>query len=166
VTISSPFPDVAIPHASLYEFIFGSLTDDELGTTAVVDGPTGDSLSYAGLRQRVNAFAGALAARGIGVGDVVALQAPNIPAFVWAFHGILRAGATATTVNSLYTPDEIAVQLRDSAAKLVITVAPLLPAAAAGAAAAGIGRDQIIVLDGAEGLHQRGGAAVLGFPGA
>ena len=48
---------------------------------------------------RIDAFAGALAHRGIGVGDVVGLLAPNSSAFAIAFHGILRAGATATTIT-------------------------------------------------------------------
>jgi 4-coumarate--CoA ligase len=37
----------------------------------------------------------------------VALLCPNVPAFATVFHGALRAGATVTTLNSLYTPGEI-----------------------------------------------------------
>lgn len=164
MTIKSIYPDIEIPDVSVYDFIFGSLTDEESARVAVVDGPSGASLTYAALRQQVDAFAGALAARGIGVGDVVALQAPNSPAFVTAFHGILRAGATATTVNALYTPEEIANQLTDSGAKLIITVSPLLPAVAAGAAAAGFEPDQIIVMDGAEGYASAADLLSSGHP--
>ena len=83
---------------------------------------------------------GALAARGVKPGDVVALHCPNTAAFIIAFHGILRAGATATTINSLYTPPEIANQLRDSGAIRYVTVSLLLPAAMAGCAEVGLGR--------------------------
>lgn len=151
MAIKSPFPDVEIPDISVYDFIFGGLTEADAALTAVVDGPSGATTSFGALKAQVDAYAGALAARGIGVGDVVALLAPNVPAFVAVFHGILRAGATATTVNSLYTAEDVANQLRDSGAKLLITVSPLLASAAPGAQAAGFSNDQVIVLDGAEG---------------
>jgi len=67
------------------------------------------------------------------------------------FHGILRSGATATTVNALYTPDEMGRQLKDSGAAFLFTVSVLLPVASAAAAAAGIPDDRIVVLDGFEG---------------
>ena len=35
------------------------------------------------------------------------LLAPNGAGFAIAFHGILRAGATASTINLLYTADEV-----------------------------------------------------------
>ena len=46
----------------------------------------------------IEVFAGALAHRGIGKGDVVALHCPNSTTFAVAYHGILRANATVTTV--------------------------------------------------------------------
>ncbi len=82
------------------------------------------------LKAQVDAFAGALAARGVGVGTVVGLLCPNVPAFATVFHGILRAGATVTTINSLYTAGEIEKQLRDAGATWLVTVSPLLPQAA------------------------------------
>jgi long-chain acyl-CoA synthetase len=65
-------------------------------------------------------FANALHSLGIGKGDVVAIYLPNTPQFVIAYYGILRLGATVTTVSPLYTPREIAYQLRDSKAKAII----------------------------------------------
>lgn len=147
----SPFPDVEIPDVSVYDFIFGDLTDDETGRTAVHDSATHADTTYGDLKARVDAFAGALAARGIKPGDVVALHCPNTAAFIIAFHGILRAGATATTINSLYTPPEIANQLRDSGALRYVTVSLLLPGAMAACTEVGLGAEHVIVLDGAEG---------------
>ncbi|WP_183100704.1 AMP-binding protein [Nocardioides pelophilus] len=147
----SPFADVEIPDVSLYEYLFSGLTEDDLGRPAVFDSATGTETTYGDLRARIDAFAGALAARGIKPGDVVALQVPNTAAFIIAFHGILRAGATATTINSLYTPPEIANQLRDSGAIRYVTVSLLLPGALAGCSEVGLAADNVIVLDGAEG---------------
>ena len=147
----SPFADVEIPDVSVYDYLFAGLTEDDLGRSAVFDSATGTETTYGDLRARIDAFAGALAARGVKPGDVVALHCPNTAAFIIAFHGILRAGATATTINSLYTPPEIANQLRDSGAIRYVTVSLLLPGALAGCAEVGLGAEQVIVLDGAEG---------------
>src|SRR3954452_19902027 len=99
VTIVSPYPDVVVPDQSVFDYVLGSLTADELRTVAVV--AVVRTLTYAELVEQVLRVAGALAARGVRPGDVVALHAPNSAAFVALFHAILRAGATVTTVNSL-----------------------------------------------------------------
>jgi acyl-CoA synthetase (AMP-forming)/AMP-acid ligase II len=147
----SPIPDVVIPELSVYDFLFSSLTEDDLARIALIDGASGEETSYGQLRDRIDALAGALAARGVAVGDVVALHSPNVPAFAVVFHGILRAGATATTINALYTAEEIATQLRDSGARTLFTVSPLLPAAAEAARLVGLRDEDVIVLDGADG---------------
>lgn len=85
------------------------------------------------------------------MGTTVGVLCPNVPAFATVFHGILRAGATATTINSLYTADEIANQLTDAGATWLVTVSPLLPGAQAAAEKLGFDADHVIVLDGAEG---------------
>ncbi|CAM2985327.1 AMP-binding protein [Prescottella defluvii] len=147
----SPFPDVEIPDLSVYDFLFGSIDAADLDRPAMIDGASGAVTDYRTLIGHVNAVAGALAARGLRVGEVVGLHSPNVPAFASVFHGILRAGGTATTINALYTADDIAKQLTDSHATFLITVSPLLPQAKDAAAAVGIDDDHLIVLDGAEG---------------
>ena len=147
----SPYADVEIPTTSVYDDLFGTLDDADLDRVALIDNATGQETTYGELRDQIDAFAGALAARGIGVGSVVALHCPNTPAFAVAFHGILRAGATVTTTNVLYTPDEIAKQLADAEAALLVTVAALLPNAVPAAERHGLAAEKVVVLDGAEG---------------
>lgn len=147
----SPFPAVDIPDVSLYDYLFAGLDDAALDRVALVDGSSGAETSYRELRDGVNAVAGAVAARGLGVGGVAAILCPNTPAFAVVFHGLLRAGATVTTVNSLYTAEETAKQLDDAGADWLFTVSALLPAARAAAQEAGIPADRLVVLDGAEG---------------
>lgn len=149
--ITSPLPDEVIPAQSVFDFLFGGLTPAEAERTALIDGSTGSETSYGALVQRIQLVAGALAARDVGVGEVVALHCPNVPAFAVVFHGILRSGATATTVNALYTADEIETQLRDSRAHLLVTVSALYPQAHAAAQAVGIPDSRIIVIDGYDG---------------
>ncbi|GAA1795964.1 AMP-binding protein [Agromyces lapidis] len=149
--VSSARPDVVIPDVPVYDYLFGELDESRLDEIAIIDGSNGQTTTYRQLIAHIGLFAGALAARGIGVGDVVGVLCPNVPAFATVFHGILRAGATATTINSLYTPEEIANQLSDAGAQWLVTVSPLLPGAAAAATRLGIPNEQIIVLDGAPG---------------
>jgi acyl-CoA synthetase (AMP-forming)/AMP-acid ligase II len=65
-------------------------------------------------------FAAALASIGVLQGDRVGILAPNCAEFVIAFYGIVKAGAVATTINSGYQEREIAHQLRDSAAEVLV----------------------------------------------
>ncbi|MGN6325477.1 AMP-binding protein [Pseudolysinimonas sp.] len=149
----SPFPDETIPSSSVFDFLFGGLSDEDAARIALVDGPSGAETSYGELRQQILLFAGALAARGIAPGEVVALHSPNAPAFAVAFHGILRAGAAATTVNVLATAEEMARQLRSSHAKLVLTVGPIADTARSAAEQAGLPADAVLVLDAEDGLR-------------
>ncbi|WP_309109650.1 4-coumarate--CoA ligase family protein [Saccharothrix sp.] len=144
----SPFPDVVVPDVSLHELLFADL-GDRADRVALVDGTSGASLTYRQLAGAVDRLAAALAERGIGKGDVVGILSPNTPYYAVVFHGILRAGATATTINALYTADEVAHQLADAGAKMLFTVSVLLPNAAPGAEKAGV--TDVVVLDQAEG---------------
>ena len=149
MSFASPFPEVDIPTASVYDYLFERISDAELDTVALIDAKSGRQTTYREMVARIDSFAGALAARGVGVGDVVGLLAPNSSAFAVSFHGILRAGATATTINALFTAKDIAKQLTDSKAKMLITVTPLLAQAKEGATLAGLSPDNLVVLDGA-----------------
>ncbi|MFE2066382.1 4-coumarate--CoA ligase family protein [Streptomyces sp. NPDC059467] len=157
---ASPFPDVDIPEASVFDFLFtgvDQVDQADLDQVALIDAAGGTQTTYRQLIERVNAMAGALAVRGIGVGDVVGLLAPNSSLFAVAFHGILRSGATATTINALFTAQDIAKQLTDANATMLITVSALLPQAQEAAWTVGITPENLIVLDG-------DGAAATGRP--
>ena len=149
MSFASPFPEVDIPSTSVHDYLFGDVAEADLNRVALVDAKSGRETTYRELIARVDAFAGALAGRGIGVGDVVGLLSPNSSGFSVAFHGILRSGATATTVNALFTAKDIAKQLTDSGARMLVTVTPLLPQAKEAAAQAGLSDDALVVLDGA-----------------
>ena len=110
--VHSPYPDVEIPDVSLFDFLFTDF-GERAGAPALIDGASGTAITFGELRGMVEKIAAALAERGIGAGDVVALFAPNTPHYVAVFHGVLRANAIVTSVNSLYTPGELAHQLAD-----------------------------------------------------
>jgi long-chain acyl-CoA synthetase len=77
------------------------------------------ALNYGLLEQAAKRIAGMLAARGIEPGDRVALMLPNVPHFVVAYYGILRAGAVVVPMNVLNKQREVEYYLRDSGAKLL-----------------------------------------------
>jgi acyl-CoA synthetase (AMP-forming)/AMP-acid ligase II len=149
--VRSPYPDVEIPAVSLGEFLFGGGVGEHAQTAAFVDGTTGVSVSFGELHAQVLGIAAALAQRGIGRGDVVALYAPNSPSWAAVFHGILRANAVVTSVNVLYTAHELAAQLADSGARLLVTTAALLDRAVAAAKEVGLDDAAVVVLDAADG---------------
>jgi acyl-CoA synthetase (AMP-forming)/AMP-acid ligase II len=148
MAFASPFTDVDIPDVSVYDLLFTDIDTDDLDRTALIDVPSAATTTYRQMIEQVNATAGGLAARGIRVGDVVGLLAPNSSLFAIAFHGILRAGATATTLNALFTANDIAKQLFDARAAMLITVSALLPQAREAARKVGIAPANVIVLDG------------------
>ena len=171
--VRSPHPDVQIPPVSLWEFLFADGFGEHAGSAAFVDGVTGASLTFGELHEQVLRVAAALAERGVGRGDVVAVFAPNSPWWPVVFHGVLRANAVVTTVNVLNTAGDVAAQLADAGARMLVTTAALLDRAEAAAATAGLDDDAVVVLDGAPGhpsgtrpaRRHRGPAAARGRPG-
>ena len=141
-------PSVDIPDLALPDYIFA----DAMGRgdrPALIDGPTGRTVTYAQLAGGVERVAAGLAARGFGRGDVFGILSPNLPEFPIAFHGVVRAGGVATTMNPLSSVDELAHQLGDSGARYLLTIPQLMEPAKAAASKAGV--EEVSVFGQAEG---------------
>jgi len=80
----------------------------------------GKRISYGELDVLADRFASGLVRMGIRRGDVVLIDMPNIPQFVIAFFGILRAGAVPNPVMPLNRFAEIAHQSNDSNARALV----------------------------------------------
>jgi long-chain acyl-CoA synthetase len=80
----------------------------------------GAETTYAELADQVSHAAEALRAAGVGAGDRVALVLPNCPQHVVAFYAALRLGAIVVEHNPLYTASELAHQLADCGATVVV----------------------------------------------
>lgn len=81
----------------------------------------GKSMTYREVDLAAKAVAAWLQTRlGVKRGDRIALMSPNLFAFPIAMQGILRAGAAQVNVNPLYTPRELAYQLNDAGAEIII----------------------------------------------
>src|SRR3954454_6720869 len=99
--------------------LVGRAAADTPGKTALVDG--GRTVTWGELDEAVDRFAAGVLARSLQSGDRVGLLLPNSIEFAVAYFGVLRAGLVALPLNTAYTAEELAYQLTDSSAQLVVT---------------------------------------------
>jgi acyl-CoA synthetase (AMP-forming)/AMP-acid ligase II/enoyl-CoA hydratase/carnithine racemase len=133
----SPQPDIQIPDISLPELVMKNckrLADKP----AFIDGISGRKVTYAEMGVYIDRMAAALAARGLVKGDVLAIYSPNLPEYPIVFHGAALAGGVITTANPLSSAEDLALQLKMTRAKFLVTVAPLMEKATKAAKEAGI----------------------------
>ena len=81
----------------------------------------GNTVTWADLRRRVAALAGALIRRGVGYGDRVMILMLNRTEFVESVLAANMIGAIAVPVNFRFTPSEIAFLVEDCEARVMIT---------------------------------------------
>ncbi len=82
----------------------------------------GKRLSFAEIGALSDRVAKGLRALGVGEGVKVGLLLPNTPTFVIFYYGVLKAGGTVVNFNPLYSLEEIEFQLRDSGARIMVTL--------------------------------------------
>ena len=93
-------------------------------TLAAPDSPVcrigGNTTTYRELDDLSGRAAAGLREAGLSPGQVVALQLPNIPQFLVAYFGALKAGLVVLPLNPLLMAPELEYHLTDSAAALLI----------------------------------------------
>jgi long-chain acyl-CoA synthetase len=82
----------------------------------------GTTLTFRELQDSVDRFGTALTGLGVGLGDRVALALPNCPQAVIAFYACARIGAVVVNCNPLYTASELAHQVEDSGAVVLVCI--------------------------------------------
>ena len=146
----STSPNVTIPSVPITDYVLRHAA--RLGDKpALIDGPTGRTLTYRQLADAVRRTAAGLARRGFGKGQVFAIYCPNLPEYAVVFLGVAMAGGINTTVNPLYTADELAKQLEDSGARFLVTVPAFLDKAREAAAKSRV--EEVFVFGEAEGAR-------------
>ncbi|MET9436163.1 4-coumarate--CoA ligase family protein [Streptomyces sp. NPDC006551] len=148
----SEYADVQAVSLPIHDAVLGRAAERG-DTPALIDGAGELTLTYAQVDAFHRRVAAGLAEAGVRKGDVLALHSPNTVLFPIAFYAATRAGASVTTVHPLATPEEFAKQLRDSSARWIVTVSPLLAAARRAAELAG-GVEEIFVCDQAAEGHR------------
>ncbi len=82
----------------------------------------GKAISYRDLDLASNQLAAFLIKSGLKPGDVVGIHLPNVPAHYISVIGVQKAGCVSTGLSPLLTPVEMEHQIRDSQAKMIISI--------------------------------------------
>ncbi|GAB3191735.1 AMP-binding protein [Geodermatophilus arenarius] len=93
--------------------------------TAFVDHDV--ELTFEELGARAAAVANWLADHGVGRGDVVAVHVPNCRQYPAVYYGVVMAGAVFSPTNPLLPAADLAAQLTDAGAKVLVTWDQVLP---------------------------------------
>lgn len=129
--VRSPLPAVTIPEVPFATLVLRQaqrLAD----RPALIDGATGRSYTYGQLADAVHKVAASLAQRGMQKGEVFAIYSPNLPEYAIAVLAVATLGGIVTTINPLYTVEELTFQLNDARASYLLTVPPFLDKAQQG----------------------------------
>ncbi|KAH6564249.1 hypothetical protein BASA50_007383 [Batrachochytrium salamandrivorans] len=118
----SLFPDIAIPSVDVVTFVLESTAfQANLEKPALIDALNGRTMTFRELRERSHAFAsGLINELAFKKGQVVAICSGNSVDYSSIIFGVLLAGGIVTTVNPTYSAQELAHQLKDSGASLVV----------------------------------------------
>ena len=130
---------------------FRLTAEDYADTVAVRTRDDSVSLTWAQLRERVDALAGGLAKLGVRRGDTVALMFSNRPEFAIADLAVMTLGATPFSLYQTLSPEQIQYVISDAGARVAIVEEAFLEPMTA---ARGLGLDSletIVVLEGARG---------------
>lgn len=87
----------------------------------------GARLTYRELYRLINRFAAGLQQLGVKPGDRVAVHLPNCPQFIIAYYAIQSLGAVVVPCNPIYQAHEMTYQLRDSGARVILTLSNTYP---------------------------------------
>ncbi|WP_407335719.1 propionyl-CoA synthetase [Dietzia kunjamensis] len=80
-----------------------------------------ETITYAQLLDRVEEFAGALAAEGVGRGDRVVIYMPMVPRAAVAMLACARLGAVHSVVFGGFAAPELAIRIDDARPKVIVT---------------------------------------------
>ncbi|CAN8106125.1 unnamed protein product [Discula destructiva] len=142
---------MAIPDSSLQKWIFGSSTGVLEGADgkALVDADRPDThfLTFGEYRLLSKRIGLGLQQAGLQPGGRVLMFSGNNVYFPSAFLGVLMAGGIFSGANPSFVARELAYQLRDSGASLLLAAEESLDVALQAAEEAGLPKDRVYVFD-------------------
>jgi len=111
-----------VPDTTLAALIATTMSAQPEAEAVVFEGV---SLRYEELDRRSAALAGALAARGIGPGDLVAVALDRSVELIVALIGVIRSGAAYLPIDATHPPGRVARIMAAAAPRIVLAHAPL-----------------------------------------
>lgn len=125
--LRSETEDIVIPNITVPELLYDKISCFNK-YTATESASTGRSYTFEQIRVKSRNLSKSLRTKfQLNDGDVVALLLPNVPEFVICLLGSMEARMVITTMNPMYTAEEISRQIEDASPKLIITQANLVP---------------------------------------
>ena len=112
-------PTIEYPQAPLFHFLEEAAKKYPDRACTIFKGAV---ISYKEMNARTNQMAAALVELGVKKGDRVGIFMPNVPQFVIAYFGILKAGAVVVAVNPTYPPDEVITPVNDANIDIMFTL--------------------------------------------
>jgi long-chain acyl-CoA synthetase len=116
--------EVPTPNALIHDYLTNSAHEFPNRTALHF---FGQKIGYRELDLLSNRCAHALRGLGLQRGDRVAVVLPNVPQCLIAFYGVLKAGGVVVLGSPLSTEEEIAYQIRDSDARIALTLTAYRP---------------------------------------
>lgn len=120
----SRYPAVQVPdNVTLPEFVLGG-SEVFAEKVAFVEAVTGKEYTHGEVVRDTKRFATALRSLGLRKGNVVIVVLPNVAEYAIVALGIMSAGGVFSGTNPTALPSEIAKQVKDADAKLIVTNGP------------------------------------------
>ena len=113
---------IGVPPVPMHRLLRRAARRFPLKTAIIFEG---NRLSYRRLNRESSRFANFLSSLGVGRGDRVLLLLPNLPQSVIAYFGAMKLGAVVVFTTPLSEPQELARQVRESNAKVLVTLTRL-----------------------------------------
>ncbi|KAG0245816.1 hypothetical protein B0O80DRAFT_446073 [Mortierella sp. GBAus27b] len=141
----SRLPDRPVPYMNVYSFATSNPNKTPDSLNIIIDGHDGRKITFGEWKRDSRRWATGLQSIGFKRGDVLALFSPNEIDYATTMFGPFILGGVTTTINASYTVDELAFQLEDSGATVMVVHPDLLSTAIAGAQKVGLGKERIFV---------------------
>lgn len=110
---------IDIPQAPLFYFLEEAARKYPDRACTIFNGAV---VSYRKMNALTDSMAAALVEIGVKKGDRVGIFMPNVPQFVIAYFGILKAGGIVVAVNPTYPPDEVVKPVNDANIEIMFTL--------------------------------------------
>lgn len=117
---------IGVPEVPIYRLLRSAARRFPLKTAILFEG---GRMTYRRLNRESSRFANLLRSLGVQPGDKVLILLPNLPQTVIAYFGALKLGAVVVFTTPLSTPEELARQVRESGATVLVTLTRLAEAA-------------------------------------
>ncbi len=135
--IRSTLPDVRLPDTDFSSFVLNRARRLP-HKTAIVDGSSGEQLTYGQFIDAIETAAVDLIACGLRHGDVIAVCGFNTPAYAIVAHAIWCAGGIVVPINPLFTTREMQQGLAEVGARYLVAAPDVMGRAFEAACSSGV----------------------------